>query len=230
VASYIYTHNVPIVKTPAKVLSRRERGARTRTQILEEARRLFFERGFEATTMQEVADAAGVAVQTVYFNFRTKSRLLAGVADTVILGDRPADEWRERPWGTRMLRSPNPREVLQAFVEGDAEIKSHLAAFVRALGGDVPTDPESLAAQDRGRDEFFGAVVDRLVSMGDLRRGLSATRAVDIIRAVNSLQAYRDLTERRGWTVAEWKGWLTRLLADQLLSPGASRSHKVGRS
>jgi AcrR family transcriptional regulator len=208
---------VATVKTPGKVLSRRERGERTRTRILEEARRLFFERGFEATTMQQVADAAGVAVQTVYFNFRTKSRLLAGVADTVILGDRPPDQWRDRPWGMRILRSPNPREVVQAFVAGDTEIKSHLASFVTALGTDVSVDPESQAAQDRGRDEFFGAVVDRLTSMGALRPGLSPTRALDILRVVNTLQAYRDLTERRGWTEAMWKSWLTNLLAHELL-------------
>ena len=213
---------MPTVKTPGKVLSRRERGVRTRTRILEEARRLFSEQGFEATTMQQVADSAGVAVQTVYFNFRTKSRLLAGVADTLILGDRPPDQWRERPWGMRILRSPIPREVVQAFVEGDTEIKSHLAPFSRALGADVRMDPETLAAQDRGRDEFFSAVVDRLMSMGALRPGLSATRALDISRVVNTLDAYRDLTERRGWTDALWKRWLTDLLADQLLGSTSS--------
>jgi AcrR family transcriptional regulator len=205
------------VKTHDKALSRRERGVRTRTRILAEARRLFFEQGFEATTMQQVADAAGVAVQTVYFNFRTKSRLLAGVGDTLILGDRPPDQWRQRPWGVRILRSPNPREVVHAFVVGDLEIKSHIAPFVRALGADVRLDPESSAAQDRGRDEFFGAVVDRLISMGALRRGLTATHALDIIRVVNTVEAYRDLTERRGWTEALWKSWLTDLLAEQLL-------------
>jgi AcrR family transcriptional regulator len=205
------------VKTAGKPLSRRERGAQTRTRILEEARRLFVEQGFEATTMQQVADAAGVAVQTVYFNFRTKSRLLAGVADTLILGDRPPDQWRERPWGMRILRSTNPREVVHAFVVGDLEIKSHLAPFVRALGADVRLDPESLAVQDRGRDQFFGAVVDRLISMGALRPGLTATRALDIIRVVNTVETYRDLTERRGWTDALWKSWLTDLLGEQLL-------------
>ena len=167
--------------------------------------------------MQQVADAAGVAVQTVYFNFRTKPRLLAGVADTVILGDRPPDQWRERQWGVRILRSPDPREVVDAFVEGDVEIKSRLAPFVRAIGADVPMDPDSVAAQDRGRDEFFGAVVDRLLAMGALRLGLSPARALDIIRVVNTFEAYRDLTERRGWTDALWKSWLTDLLADQLL-------------
>ena len=53
--------------------------------------------------------------------------------------------------------------------------------------------------------------------MGALRLGLSPARALDIIRVVNTFEAYRDLTERRGWTDALWKSWLTDLLADQLL-------------
>jgi hypothetical protein len=55
------------------------------------------------------------------------------------------------------------------------------------------------------------------MSMGAIRPGLSATRAIDIIRVVDTLDAYRDLTERRGWTDAMWKRWLTDLLANQLL-------------
>lgn len=215
------------VKPSKPALSRRDRGVRTRTRILEEARRLFLEQGFGATTVQQVADSAGVAVQTVYFNFRTKSRLLAGVGDTLILGDRPPDQWREHPWGIRILRSSDPGDVVRAFVEGDAEIKSRLAAFLQALGT-YELDPESVVAQDRGRDEFFGSVIDRLTSMGALRPGLSPTRALDIIRVVNTLEAYRDLTERRGWTDAMWKSWLTEVLAHQLLgsaSDATSGSH-----
>jgi AcrR family transcriptional regulator len=205
------------VKTSTRALSRRERGAETRARIVSEAHRLFSEQGFEATTMQAVADAVGVAVQTVYFNFRTKPRLFAAVAETVVLGDRPPDRWRERPWGVRILRSSDPREVLAAFVEGDLEIKSRLAPFERAVGAGAPMDPESVAGRERGRDEFFGAVVDRLVGMDALRPGLSPDHALDVIRVVNTLEAYRELTERRGWSDPAWKDWLTDLLAVQLL-------------
>ena len=221
------------VKTSTKALSRRQRGAKTRARIVSEAHRLFSEQGFEATTMQEVADAAGVAVQTVYFNFRTKPRLFAAVADTVILGDRPPDQWRERPWGMRILRSPDPRDVVAAFVEGDLEIKSHLAPFERAVGAGAPMDPESVGERERGRDEFFGAVVDRLVGMDALRPGLSPARALDIIRVVSTLEAYRELTEKRGWTDALWKDWLTDLLAEQLLgaTPSVLSAHdSAGKS
>jgi hypothetical protein len=35
---------------------------------------------------------------------------------------------------------------------------------------------------------------------------------------VNTVEAYADLTTRRGWTVTEWKEWLNELLTEQLLA------------
>jgi hypothetical protein len=64
--------------------------------------------------------------------------------------------------------------------------------------------------------------VGRSLGMGVLRPGLSPGRALDIIRAVNTLEAYIDLTWRRGWTVAQWKAWLNDPLAGQLLGAPAS--------
>jgi hypothetical protein len=48
---------------------------------------------------------------------------------------------------------------------------------------------------------------------------LTPTRALDIIRVVNTVEAFADLTTRRGWTVPEWKSWLTEILSTQLLPP-----------
>jgi hypothetical protein len=47
---------------------------------------------------------------------------------------------------------------------------------------------------------------------------LTPSRGLDIIRVVNTVEAYSDLTTRRGWKVAEWKQWLTDLLRVQLLA------------
>ena len=59
-------------------LTRRERSRATHWRIVEAAHRLFTIQGYASTTMGQVAEAAGVAVQTVYFVFHTKAALLAG--------------------------------------------------------------------------------------------------------------------------------------------------------
>jgi AcrR family transcriptional regulator len=52
------------------------RGQQTRSQILEAALALFRERGYEATTMRAIAEAAGVAVGNAYYYFRSKELLI----------------------------------------------------------------------------------------------------------------------------------------------------------
>ncbi len=48
----------------------------TRQAVLDTARRLFAERGYDATSLQEIADAMGVRKANVYYYFKTKSALL----------------------------------------------------------------------------------------------------------------------------------------------------------
>jgi AcrR family transcriptional regulator len=206
------------VKPRATRAGRREKAAQTRGRIIETAYRLFCAGGYEATTMQMVAEAAGVAVQTVYFVFGTKARLLAAVESRMILGDVPIEQSVQAPWMTQMQQETDPQKLVALFVEATADVLSRISPLVAAVGPALPSDPESVAARDRGRDQFFGVVIDRLTALGSLRSELTPSRGVDIIRAVNTVEAYTDLTTRRGWTVVEWKVWFTDLLCMQLLA------------
>src|SRR5690242_3319105 len=51
-----------------------------RSAILDAARDLFTQKGYEETTIAEVAHAAGVAVGTVYLYFRNKHEILTGAS------------------------------------------------------------------------------------------------------------------------------------------------------
>lgn len=206
------------VKPVLTKVGRREQAAQTRRRILDAAYRLLCAGGYDATTMQMVAEAAGVAVQTVYFVFGTKAQLLAEVENRVILGDARSEQWRERPWAAQLQKETDPHKLLALFVEVGTDIQGRIGPFVAALGPALPSDPQSVAARERGRDEFFGAVVDRLEALGALRDGVTPSRALDMIRVVNTVEAYADLTTRRGWSVPEWKVWLTDLLSTQLLA------------
>ena len=55
---------------------RQRQRAETRQRIQRQAIRLFAEQGYDATTVNEVAAAAGVAAMTVYRNFPTKEDLV----------------------------------------------------------------------------------------------------------------------------------------------------------
>ena len=63
--------------TPVKGMSGRAAQAeRTRQQILETAQRLFTEHGYDATSLQMIADEMGLTKAAVYYHFRAKSDIL----------------------------------------------------------------------------------------------------------------------------------------------------------
>ena len=61
--------------------SRAAQADRTRRAVLLTARRLFAERGYAATSLQQIADAMGVRKANVYYYFRTKNALLEELLD-----------------------------------------------------------------------------------------------------------------------------------------------------
>ena len=66
--------------TPAKSPSSRAvQAERTSQQILETARRLFAELGYDATSLQMIADEIGLTKAAVYYHFRAKSELLRAI-------------------------------------------------------------------------------------------------------------------------------------------------------
>ena len=63
--------------------SQAERRAATTAAILASARALFAERGFEATSIGDIAQAAGVAKGAVYHHYPTKEAIFLEVLDAV---------------------------------------------------------------------------------------------------------------------------------------------------
>jgi AcrR family transcriptional regulator len=66
-----------VVATESNITSHQRGEGRER--ILDEARSLFLERGFAATSMQEIADAVGMTKPALYYHFKDKQDLLVAV-------------------------------------------------------------------------------------------------------------------------------------------------------
>ena len=57
--------------------------AETRREILRAARRLFAQHGFAGTSVQRIAEEAGVAVQTIYSSVGSKAALVVALNDLI---------------------------------------------------------------------------------------------------------------------------------------------------
>ena len=199
---------------PTRRVSKRERAEQTRARIMEAAYQLFTQHGYEATTMQAVADEAGVAVQTVYFAFHTKAGLLMTIESRAVGGE--GQEWREQRQ-RELVEERDPRNVVALWVRASATVLNRITAFVALLGANLQMDAESVERRARERDRWFQMLIDRLVALDALKPGLVPSRALDVARAVTRVEAYQDLTQRWGWTEQEWIEWMTGLLASELL-------------
>ncbi len=99
------------VKPQSGRKGRREQAMRTKDRMLDAAHTLFIEQGYDDTTIRQVAAAAGVAVQTVYFTFGNKARLLSQVQDRVVLGNAPSEQWAEQPWAAELRSETRSSET-----------------------------------------------------------------------------------------------------------------------
>jgi AcrR family transcriptional regulator len=91
-------------RMPQPTVGRRERKkAQTRRSLSEAAMTLFLERGFDVVTVAEVADAADVAVSTLFKHFPCKEALVFDEDDAIEAGLVRAIA--ERPAGTSILHA-----------------------------------------------------------------------------------------------------------------------------
>ena len=110
-----------VVKRPNR---RAEKAQETRRRIIEAAADLFVADGYGATNLQDVADRAGVAVQTIYFVFGNKRALLKELVDVTIAGDSEPIATMDRPWFTDAMAATTAEELLTIYVPGSSAILS----------------------------------------------------------------------------------------------------------
>src|SRR6478735_5690169 len=135
------------VKAPRP--TRAEQARQTRNRMLGSARELFITDGYGSTTMERIARDAGVAVQTLYYTFRTKGQLLCEVVEATAAGDDRAAPVVQRAWVQDMLTATTGQRVLALAVEHGADI------FVRA----APLWPAVAAASaDADVDRYWKGV------------------------------------------------------------------------
>ena len=59
------------------------KAAATRKRLLELSAELFIDRGYDAVSLRDIADAAGVTKGAIYGHFRSKGQLLVEVGQAV---------------------------------------------------------------------------------------------------------------------------------------------------
>lgn len=185
----------------------------TRRRILEAARRLFRDKGYANTTMNEIARESGLAVPTVYKNFGNKRRLLLELIEQTIDSRVPAEF-------ASVIQQTTPR----ARIAGLAAMAVHLAStaadvisIVMGASGADPQFAEMVRRISEGRRQNAARVARSLARERALRPEVSEEQARDVMYALASPEIYELLVTRSGWSDDQFETWLSSTLAGSLL-------------
>jgi AcrR family transcriptional regulator len=169
--------------------------------------------------MADVAAAANVAVQTVYFTFHTKSELLSRAYDFAVLGEADPLPPEEQAWYAGMTVEPDLRPAVRLVVAGIGKILARatpLDTVVRAAAGSDPDTARVRAVHEGWRADGYRRMLDVLCSKAPLRRGVSPARATELLLLYAGMDVYRVLVIDFGWTHDDWIGWTVNAIVEQV--------------
>jgi AcrR family transcriptional regulator len=199
---------------------KRVRGAKTRAtqrKIVNAATDLFVTEGYHATTLEQIAVRAGVAVQTVYFHFGNKRSVLKQAVDVAAVGDDETVAMLDRPWLEEARAEPDPRRVLELWTGYGRDIMTRVGPIMKVVQEAAVVDPEMAEQWTLNETQTaaaFRVLAEQLDTMGALR--VPVEEATDILCAISGVRMYLVLADR-GWSTEQWERFVAETLAHALL-------------
>lgn len=192
----------------------------TRRRIIASASELFVAAGYGATSVDAIADGAGVSRKTVFNAVGGKAEILALALDWAVAGDDEPIPLAERPDVIALMGLADPGQLLDAWAAVIADIDTRVADLYAALEAAAGVDRSAhdllIRLQSRRR-EGAQAIVEALVARKGLRERMSRTEAVDLACLFSEPLMYRRLVGDRGWSGRRFERWLSTTLREQLL-------------
>jgi len=205
--------------------SRQEKAAVTRRRMLEAAYELFCSDGYRTTTMEAIAERAGVAVQTLYFTFHTKDELFQEVHERTVLGDENLPPPMQ-PWYLAAVAAEDVRDAVRHICRGVLSISRRVAPMIPAFHA-VAGDPAG-AVWERSQQLRYDGMVDLVAALSKkapLRKSVTKDHAADVLYLLLGPDLYWTMIIGRGWTERKFAGWTERVVLNDLfdLQPAQRR-------
>ncbi len=200
------------VSEPVKAGDRRAaRRAETEDRLLQAAAELFVTRGYVATSLSQIAAAAGLSDRTVYVRFGTKAALLARAIGVALVGDTQPIPVAERDWVQAAMTAPTAIERITRYAHGARGLFERAGALLAVAAQAEHLEPTIADAAQAGRLEtysqhegFWSAMRDDglLAPDADLQ-WLARTSTV-----LGSADTYVQTVKLFGWDPDTYEAWL----------------------
>jgi AcrR family transcriptional regulator len=190
-----------------------ELSADTRARILDAAFQRVRDGGTSAVSVKDIAAAAGVSRQLVYFHYGSRAGLLVAMA-------RHHDEASGFVRRAVEARALAPVEALEALLRAWCADVPDMAAVARALEAALVTGDERGSAWRERMGELREALrraYERVADEDRLAAGWSVEEAADWTWSRIQPSTYAHLVGERGWTQADYERRTVASLLDELV-------------
>lgn len=193
---------------------RHQYAADTRNAIIAAARKLFAERGYTKTRIEDIASMAGVAAVTVYSSVGGKSGILRALVDT----------WTGSPIrneaAQRIELSVDPVNILEIAAETIRCMREQFADIIYAIHDAATFDAAAEENLKIATARYRGScmmIAQKLETLKALKQDLSAEQARDILWMYFGYWSWYTLHNENGWSYAESEQWLLQAAKTALL-------------
>jgi AcrR family transcriptional regulator len=188
---------------------------RRRQQVLEVAASVFFEKGYSAATIEDIAERVGILKGSLYYYFETKEELLFEIVDGVFNFGLENERHVRQTGGS-------PLEQLRALIRLHImQLGEHLEPGAVLLNDTRSLSPERRAIIRRKEREYSSFFTERIsdgIKDGSIRRDVDPQLAAyAILGAVNSM--YRWYRPDRKVSLRRTADQYSALLIDGLVVP-----------
>lgn len=137
-----------------------------RKQILEASLRLFDEKGFKDTSIQDIADAAGISKGLIYRYFRSKEEVLEGHAGLI---EECEKECMDMPTATEALRLYAKRLLGDVNVTGyQPPLRVYIMCYIQ---GHLSEEMQQRYFRSDHGKKFFSPIIKRGQVAGEFKPG-----------------------------------------------------------
>ena len=197
---------------------RRAQARQTRRSILAAAHELFVDSGYAGTSLQAVAEHAGVAVQTVYAVFGSKRELLRQLIESTITGDDEPGPIAERSEAQAVGAEPDARRRAELDAALSRSIIERVAPIARVATEAAASDPELAemfeAVKAVRRQEMTSAAT---VLAGPQGLRVPPEEAAATLYVLYSPQVADMLMGDYRWPPERYERWLARMLLQTII-------------
>ena len=213
-----YSNHV-VVKRSYYSAKREAQARETRRSILDAAHELFVATGYAATTIQAIAQRAGVAVQTVYAVFGNKRELLRQLIETTITGDDESPSITGRAEAQAVAAEPDARRRAELDAALSRSITERVAPIVRVAEEAAASDPEIAAMMDTvkaaRREEMIASV--RILAGPNQPPQDDEEEAAATLYVLYSPHVANMLMGDYGWSPQRYEQWLARMIREAVI-------------